>query len=399
MQRSLAPHPGTFPSSTGPRLFDPAALDQLELAHRIGRLSVERWGERRAVTIVGRHQVLESALEQLAAYARVNAPVLLSGETGTGKELFARALYLFSARRQRPYVAVNCAQFADSQLTVSQLFGHKRGSFTGAVADQRGIFEEADGGVVFLDEVGELSAHSQSMLLRVLSEGEIVPIGTAVARPVDVRIIAATSRELEPMVAAGTFRADLYFRLRYLQLHVPPVRERGDDWSLIAERHLALLGASGDSKRLAPEAHALLSRYPWPGNVREIKSVIDTGFCLSEGDVIVARDFSAAMERISQLDQLARIPVRSEVPAAPERTAEALLARMTSQAESFWDVIHRPYIERELNRGEVRAVIACGLANARGSYKRMLAGFGLGENDYLKVMDFLRHQNLKPNAG
>ncbi len=368
------------------------ANDQLEIARHVRRLSVERWGERRSVTIVGKHPALDAALEQILAFAAVNAPVLLTGETGTGKELFARSLYLCSARRQRPYVAVNCAQFADSQLTASQLFGHKRGSFTGAVADHRGIFEEADGGVVFLDEVGELSPQSQAMLLRVLSEGEVVPIGTGVSRPVDVRIIAATSRELEPMVAAGTFRADLYFRLRYLQLHVPPVRERGDDWSLIAGRHLAQLSASGDRKRLCPEAFALLGAYGWPGNVREIKSVIDTGYCLTSGVVIAARSFSSALERMSQLTQLRKIPVGEE-----ERDrVDALITRMTSRAESFWDVVHRPYIERDLNRAEVQAVIARGLAAARGSYKRMLTHFGLCDDDYLKVMDFLRHQNLKP---
>jgi transcriptional regulator with GAF, ATPase, and Fis domain len=363
--------------------------DQLEIARHVGRLSAERWGEKRAVTIVGRHQSMEKALEQLAAYALVNAPVLLTGETGTGKELFARSLYLFSARRQRPYLTVNCAQFADSQLTASQLFGHKRGSFTGAVADHRGIFEEADGGIVFLDEVGELSPQSQAMLLRVLSEGEIVPIGTGQTRAVDVRVVAATSRELEPMVAAGKFREDLYFRLRYLHLHVPPVRDRGDDWALIAGRHLAQLGATGIRKRLAPEAFALLGTYAWPGNVREIKSVIDTGYCLSNGEVIVAPSFSAAMERMSQLNQLRKIPVVTDC-------TDALITRMTTKAASFWEVVHRPYIDRELNRSEVRAVIARGLASARGSYKRMLLRFGLPADDYLRVMDFLRHQNLKP---
>jgi transcriptional regulator with GAF, ATPase, and Fis domain len=363
--------------------------DQLEIARHVGRLSAERWGEKRAVTIVGRHQSMEKALEQLAAYALVNAPVLLTGETGTGKELFARSLYLFSARRQRPYLTVNCAQFADSQLTASQLFGHKRGSFTGAVADHRGIFEEADGGIVFLDEVGELSPQSQAMLLRVLSEGEIVPIGTGQTRAVDVRVVAATSRELEPMVAAGKFREDLYFRLRYLHLHVPPVRDRGDDWALIAGRHLAQLGATGIRKRLAPEAFALLGTYAWPGNVREIKSVIDTGYCLSNGEVIVAPSFSAAMERMSQLNQLRKIPVVTDC-------TDALITRMTTKAASFWEVVHRPYIDRELNRTEVRAVIARGLASARGSYKRMLLRFGLPADDYLRVMDFLRHQNLKP---
>ncbi|HEX2187654.1 MAG TPA: sigma-54 factor interaction domain-containing protein, partial [Longimicrobiaceae bacterium] len=200
--------------------------EESDLARHLRLLSAEQWGERNGVALIGRHARLLEAQEKALFFAQAEAPVLVTGETGTGKELFARAVYLLGSRRGAPFVSVNCAQFGESQLVASELFGHRRGSFTGAVADHRGVFEEADGGVVFLDEVGELSSSAQAMLLRVLGEGEVVRVGESRARRVDVRVVAATNRDLREMVADGRFREDLYYRLRFLHLHVPPLRER-----------------------------------------------------------------------------------------------------------------------------------------------------------------------------
>lgn len=373
-------------------VHSPSLIDregQVELARRIGALSCERWGDQNPTLLIGRHRKLIDALEKLGRLAASDSPVLITGETGTGKELFARALYLLSSRRRGPFLSINCGRYPEAQLVASELFGHKRGSFTGAVSDHRGIFEEADGGFVFLDEIGELCPPAQAMLLRLLSEGDIQPVGASHAKRVNVRVVAATNRDLRAMISAGTFHADLYYRLRYLQLRVPPIRERGGDWELIADYHLKRLGASSSTmKCFSPEARKLLGEYPWPGNVRELVSVVDTGFHLSDGPVIEPDHFTEQLEDVAREEQLQRIPLH--------RDPTDLISRMTQGGESFWDVVYRPFMDRELSRSEVREIVEQGLYRSRGSYKRLLGVFGIAETDYLRFMDFLRHQRLKP---
>jgi transcriptional regulator with GAF, ATPase, and Fis domain len=361
---------------------------QTNLARDIEALSIAEWGPRRATTIIGRHPLLEEAMGRVERFASAEAPVLITGETGTGKDLFARALYLQSRFNRKLFLSVNCAQYSDGNLLASELFGHRKGSFTGAVADKRGVFEEADGGSIFLDEVGELSLTAQAMLLRVLGEGEIVPVGGSRPKVVDVRVVAATSRDLPRMVADGTFRADLYYRLRNLQVPVPALRDRGDDWVLIARHYLERLCIrNATDKRLSDEAEEALNGYRWPGNVREVRGVVDTGFHLSTDDLITPRDFGSALETAAQLAQLSGLHLT--------RGAE-LCASMARGESRFWDVVHRPFMERDLNRGEVQEVVSCGLRLAGGSYKRLLGTFGIPDGDYLKFMDFLRHHRLKP---
>jgi len=361
-----------------------------DLGRTIQQQSLARWGEDRPTIIIGRHASMVAALERLARFALSDSPVLIMGETGTGKELFARALYLLSPRSSGPLVSVNCAQYQDGHLIASELFGHRRGSFTGAIADHCGVFEEADGGAVMLDEIGELPPVAQAMLLRALSEGEIVPVGAAHSRKVNVRVIAATSRDLKQLVEAGQFRMDLYYRLRYLSLSVPPVRERGGDWELILNFFLERLSAArACAKHFSTEAMALLHGYSWPGNVRELKSMVETGFHLSDGETIEPVHFLEALEGASRREQLRNIPLAT--------VGLDSYARLVRGEGDFWDLVRRPFMNRELSRADVRQVITRGLAETRGSYKRLLQLFGIAAKDYLKFMDFLRHHDLKPD--
>ncbi|GJG89780.1 hypothetical protein tb265_49610 [Gemmatimonadetes bacterium T265] len=369
------------------------------ISRRIAELSRERWGEAREVAVVGEHPTLTQALERTARFAGADGPVLVTGETGTGKELFARALYLLGRRSRKPFLAVNCAQYHDGQLLASELFGHRKGSFTGAVGDHRGVFDEADGGVVFLDEIGELSVPAQAMLLRVLGEGEILQVGTTHGKRVNVRVIAATSRDLRPMIESGRFRADLYYRLRHLHVRVPSLRERGDDWRLVLDHYLErLVRAEGSRKRFSAHALGVLARYPWPGNVRELRSLVDTGYFVSEGVTIEAEHFGEALEAAACTEEWRAVPLSTRVSAAGAGTGADPYARMLAGEGSFWELVHAPYIARELSRAEARLIVERGLAATRGSYKRALALFGVAETDYLKFMDFLRHHDLKPSA-
>jgi transcriptional regulator with GAF, ATPase, and Fis domain len=363
---------------------------QIDIAREIQRLSFERWGARHETIIIGRDATLATVLERMARIAASDGPVLITGETGTGKELVARALCVLCHRRARPFIAINCAQYHDGQLLASELFGHRRGSFTGAIADHKGVFEECNGGVVFLDEIGELSLPAQAMLLRALGEGEIMPVGSTRAIQVDVRVFAATSRNLWAMVESGRFREDLYYRLRYLHVAVPPVRERGRDWELISTYYLRRLGdRSTVHKTLSPAAKELMREYWWPGNIRELKAVVDAGFHLSSGDVIDERDVG------EQLDWRTGRPPAS---GATTSAVEECLGRLTEGRGNFWEVVYEPFMNRELCRADAREVIARGLRQSAGSYKRLVTLFGIRDGDYIKFMDFLRHQKLKPEV-
>ena len=282
---------GTFGEAARAALADSRVL--VEAAVRISRLEREvqalrsapharvATGERGAragddtTEIVGQSEPLTRLLHELQVVASSDLPVLLLGETGVGKELFARRLHDQSTRAARPLVHVNCAALPES-LAESELFGHVRGAFSGAVADRPGRFEAAEGGTLFLDEVGELPLAVQAKLLRTLQNGEIQRLGADRPRRVDVRVIAATNRNLREQVTAGAFRADLYHRLSVYPVPIPPLRERGNDVLLLAGRFLELnrarLGLR--SLRLSAGAQDALRRYPWPGNVRELEHVI-----------------------------------------------------------------------------------------------------------------------------
>jgi two-component system response regulator HupR/HoxA len=258
-------------------------------AVRTAALSPATWDRRERswcldAVVRGPESPLEPICDQLARIAPYDIPVLLTGESGTGKELFARALHQSSLRAMQPFVAENCGALPD-QLLESELFGHRKGAFTGAVSDHVGLFEQADGGTVFLDEIGDVSPAFQVKLLRVLQEGEIRPIGGVQRRQVDVRVVAATNKDLEQAMLAGSFRPDLYYRLAGVTLHLPPLRLRPGDLGPICERLLrdAARAFGMSVQRLAPETLALLERYHWPGNVRELRSELQRMVVLSDG--------------------------------------------------------------------------------------------------------------------
>src|SRR5579863_1899143 len=237
--------------------------------------------------LLGSSAVMAHLREMIGRVTRSQAPVHISGESGTGKELVARMIHESGARREGPFVAVNCGAIP-TELMESELFGHKRGSFTGAVADKKGLVQSAEGGTLFLDEVADLPLHMQVKLLRLVQEKSVRPVGEAREETVDVRILSATHKNLTDLVAQGLFREDLFYRINVIELHVPALRERSGDIAEIAETILQRLArrAGGPAEQISPEAVAMLEAYPFPGNVRELENVLERALTLSTGGVI-----------------------------------------------------------------------------------------------------------------
>lgn len=239
--------------------------------------------------IVAESKQMQEVLARVRKVAASNASVLLRGESGTGKEVLAKAIHNLSSRPHGPLIVANCGAIPENLLE-SEFFGHIKGSFTGALENRKGMFEAANGGSIFLDEIGEVPLHLQVKLLRVLQEGEIQRVGESTPHKVDVRIIAATNRNLEQAVSGGEFRQDLYYRLNVIPIHLPALRERRDDLAPLIEHFLAKFSPKGQSKRLAPNALAMLMKYDYPGNIRELENAIEHAVVLSEGAAIQAAD-------------------------------------------------------------------------------------------------------------
>ena len=237
--------------------------------------------------IIGESEAMQDLFRRISKVSPTNATVLIQGESGTGKELVARALHENSQRRDAPMISVNCAAIPET-LIESELFGHEKGAFTGATAARNGLVEAADKGTLFLDEIGELPLEAQARLLRVLQEGEIRRVGSVQSQKVDVRLIAATHRNLKQLAREGLFREDLYYRLNVVELHLPPLRDRGQDVILIAEALLArTCERMGIEKKLfTPETLATISSYPWPGNVRELENAMERAVILCDDEMI-----------------------------------------------------------------------------------------------------------------
>ncbi len=267
------------------------AEEREQLRGQVASLTAElsRWTDRE---LVAASPAMRRVVELATRVAPHPTTVLITGESGTGKEVIARAIHRMSPRRDARFVAVNCGAIPENLLE-SELFGHSRGAFTGAAADKRGLFEEADGGTLLLDEVGDLPLVLQVKLLRVLQEGEIRRVGDARTRRVDVRVVAATARDLEREVAAGRFREDLYYRLNVVRIHIPPLRERPEDLEpLVAALVRRAVERSGRAVALAPDALAAIRARAWPGNVRELENAIERAVVLSAGDLLQADAFA-----------------------------------------------------------------------------------------------------------
>ncbi len=307
------------------------AFHQHELAAENRRLRQALRGRRQLAGVVGASPAFESVVRLIEKAAPTQSTVLITGETGTGKEVVADALHELSPRADRNLVKVHCAAIPNSLLE-SELFGHVRGAFTGAVRDHRGYFEEAHLGTIFLDEIGEMSPEVQTKLLRVLQTGEFQRVGETRTRAVDVRVVAATHRELESEVALGRFREDLYYRLNVIPIHVPPLRRRGDDVLLLAsyflERECTERGRA-DLREFTPEARQAIRAYHWPGNVRELENAVRRIVALADGPIIHVADLPEAMRgaRAAPDLDIVEIPVGATLETAERMMIETALER------------------------------------------------------------------------
>src|SRR5512143_2059432 len=263
------------------------ALEQRRLAEENRALRRQLRDKYRLETAVGRSEAMLQVFKTAARVAASDATVLIFGESGTGKELVARAIHQASPRAPGPFVPVDCGAIAEGLLE-SELFGHVRGAFTGAQAARRGLFEEASGGTVFLDEIGDVGPGLQARLLRTLQEGTIRRVGANESIPVDVRVVAATNKDLEAAVKGGRFREDLYYRLNVVTIRIPPLRERREDVPLLAEHFAAKHGRGKGA--ISPEAREVLQTYDWPGNVRELENVVARALALNPSGVVVPAD-------------------------------------------------------------------------------------------------------------
>jgi transcriptional regulator with GAF, ATPase, and Fis domain len=334
--------------------------------------------------LIGVSDAIVALREEIARIAISDAKVLISGESGSGKELAARALHRESRRAARPFVAVNCAGLPETLLE-SELFGHVKGSFTGAYRDKAGKLEQADAGTMFLDEVGEMTLRMQGMLLRFLETGELQKVGADYrGGVVDVRVIAATNRRLEDLVAQGQFRDDLFYRINVVHLVVPPLRERRADIPLLVEAALArFCSAPGVPPRILDQsAMDALCNYPWPGNVRELHNVIERLVVTGRQEIISAPDLPAEVR-----GQSAMLRPRKE---RRRSVADDLYRRVVEERESFWTAVYPLYMNREITKSHVRDLVGKGLEEARGNYKIVARLFNLDPGDYKKFLNFLR---------
>jgi len=319
--------------------------------------------------LLGGSAAMRQVYQLLERASALDITVLLSGETGTGKELAARAIHAHGARRARRFVAVNCGALP-AELVESELFGHARGAFTGAAGLKHGLFEEADGGTIFLDEIGDLPLPVQVKLNRVLQEKEVRRVGENLPLPVDVRIIAATHRELKAEVAAGRFREDLFYRLHVFPVPLPALRERRDDVPLLAaaflEKHARVLGRAIGG--FEPEALRALCGYAWPGNVRELENAVERAVAVSAGATIALADLPAEVRggQAGALpgEVLARMPYREAVDLARDRVTRDYLVALL----------------RELDGNVTRAAERAGMA--RESLHRLLKRYGVRSDDF-----------------
>lgn len=374
-------------------------LDRLESCVR--QIGARNQGALGMPHIVAGSEAMTRVRELVAKAAKSNIPVLIEGETGTGKELVARAIQGSGDRAGKPFVTVNCGAIPPD-LVESTLFGHVKGAFTGATADHAGKFEEARGGTVFLDEIGELPQQAQVKLLRAIQEGEIEPVGAAKPRKVNVRLISATNRRLLNMAREGAFREDLYYRLNVFPIYVPPLRERMGDIAALVDHFIARHGAEAGRRLhgVTPEALALLSRYNWPGNIRQLENAVYRAVVLAEDAWLHPHDFPQILAHLSGRE--AALQAASQPPAfqAPVHIDDAPLVLTAADAIA-------PADDRFLTpEGEVpaladmeRELIAFAIERYAGHMSRIARALGIGRSTlYRKLKEYGLDDSGERNA-
>jgi DNA-binding NtrC family response regulator len=353
--------------------------------------------------LIGESPVLDVLRADIQSAARTQAKVLITGETGVGKEVVARLIHNQSARSRQPFMAVNCSGIPET-LLASELFGHQRGSFTGAYRDKVGLIRQADRGTLFLDELGEMSLAMQAMLLRFSETGEIQTVGMdAPGGHADVRLITATNRDLREQIAAGQFREDLYYRLNVIHIRIPPLRERGHDVVLLF-RHF--LRKASEAHRLPPpdltsEAEQLVLNHSWPGNVRELRNVTERIALRDTNRPISPADLPAELrgsDRSSAMTAQASGQDASVEQPHGQPIAQHLWDKLMTGGD-FWDVVQKPFRAHEITRAELAALIDRGLQETRGSYRALVRLFNLPPSDYKRFHAFLYQQNCNLPVG
>jgi transcriptional regulator with PAS, ATPase and Fis domain len=353
--------------------------------------------------MIGSSSVITELKAEIDRVARSDAKVLITGESGSGKEVVARAINSSSPRAGQPFVPVNCAGIPETLLE-SELFGHVKGSFTGAYRDKPGKLEMSDNGTIFLDEIGEMTLRMQGLLLRFLETGEIQKVGAErVAKVTNVRVVTATNRNLRDLITQGLFREDLFYRINVIHIVVPPLRERREDIPQLIDhflqrftnREMTVNGNSNGNgtfytvvKGISPEAMSALCSYAWPGNVRQVENVI-------ERMVVTGRH---EMVQVSDLSPEIRTPLqRSSKPQQERRrtVADELFTKLIDGRESFWTAVYPLYMNREITKGNMRDLIHRGLAEARGNYKIVLRLFNMDTADYKRFLNFLRKHDCQ----
>lgn len=296
------------------------AIEKTALSKRIIQLEKQLGNKVSFDTILGKSKIIKAAIATAEKVSVTDATVLLTGETGTGKEVFAQAIHYGSHRNKNNFIAVNCAAFS-KELLENELFGHKAGAFTGALKDAKGIFEEANNGTVFLDEIGEMPMELQAKLLRVLENGELLKVGDSKATKVNVRIIAATNRQLQKEITAGNFREDLFYRIAVFEIGLPALRDRPMDIEELAGYFLKFFEQKTNKKlhEFSPEYISLLKQHQWPGNIRELKNVIERSVILSESDEISAGSLPAEFQSLKS-----QIGIKKQLSAFDLASAEKI---------------------------------------------------------------------------
>ena len=353
--------------------------------------------------LLGESSQMIALRSEIAAAARTDAKVLILGETGVGKEVVARLIHEQSARRGRAFIAVNCSGIPETLLE-SELFGHTRGSFTGAYRDKRGLVQQADRGTLFLDELGEMSLRMQAVLLRFTETGEVQQVGADTpSGRTNVRLITATNRDLRQRIADGKFRDDLYYRLNVVQIQIPPLRARGSDILLLFNHYLECAAATHGLRVpvLATDAAQALAAYAWPGNVRELRNITERLVLQDRPEPLTADELPREVLGVRTVAAPAASTARAKAGVTATTSpvtvnggsviADRLLERMRL-GEDFWTVVRQAFKARELTRADLTAIVDRGLRETRGSYRALLTLFHLPATDYKRFHAFLYQQ-------